>query len=142
MTSSRFYADSVCRQLTHPLVSPVLQGSLGDLCPLYILAGDGEVLRDEIIYLAHKAAHPEKYPTRKGVLKDGVRQRENAKKFTKPTRVHLQVFDGMCHVLTVFTFTDSVSSSLVYSQYILTHISIGQVRLSIHSRVCKACHDA
>ena len=108
-------------------MSPVLQGSLGNLCPLYIIAGDGEVLRDEIIYLAHKAAHPQQYPARKGVLKYGRRQNENAEKFTTPTKVHLQVYDGksyfresrtyhrnkrsllgMCHVLTVFTFTAAV----------------------------------
>lgn len=75
-------------------MSPVLQSSLGNLCPLYILAGDGEVLRDEIIYLAHKAAHPEEYPVREGVLRDSPRQVENAKKYTTPTKVHLQVFDG------------------------------------------------
>lgn len=67
---------------------------MGNLCPLYIIAGDGEVLRDEIVYLAHKAAHPKEYPTRKGVLHGGRRQRENAEKFTTPTKVHLQVFDG------------------------------------------------
>ncbi|EIN10888.1 alpha/beta-hydrolase [Punctularia strigosozonata HHB-11173 SS5] len=94
-------------QLTHPLVSPLLQGSLGNLPPLYIIAGDGEALRDEVIYVAHRAAHPEKYPVREGVLREGKRQQENAKKFTTPTKVHLQVYDGMCHVLTVFTFTDS-----------------------------------
>ncbi|KAG2156229.1 hypothetical protein DEU56DRAFT_936926 [Suillus clintonianus] len=94
-------------QLSHPLVSPVLQASLGNLCPLYILAGDGEVLRDEIIYLAHKAANPAEYPVREGVLRDGSRQKENARKFSAPTKVHLQVYDGMCHVLTVFSFTSS-----------------------------------
>ncbi len=36
-------------QITHPIVSPLLHGSLGGLPPLYILAGDSEVLRDEII---------------------------------------------------------------------------------------------
>ncbi|KAG2154960.1 alpha beta-hydrolase [Suillus bovinus] len=94
-------------QLSHPLVSPILQASLGNLCPLYILAGDGEVLRDEIIYLAHKAANPAEYPVREGVIRDGMRQKENAHKFSTPTKVHLQVYDGMCHVLTVFTFTSS-----------------------------------
>ncbi|KAI0772028.1 alpha/beta-hydrolase [Trametes elegans] len=94
-------------QLSHPLVSPVLQSSLGNLCPLYILAGNGECLRDEIIYVAHKAAHPTEYPARKGVLREGRRQQENAEKFKTPTKVHLQVFDDMCHVLTVFTFTES-----------------------------------
>ena len=77
------------RQLTHPLVSPVLQGSLGNLCPLYIIAGDGEVLRDEIMYLAHKAANPKDYPTRKGVLHNAVRQRENMEKFQTPTKARI-----------------------------------------------------
>ncbi|RPD66751.1 alpha/beta-hydrolase [Lentinus tigrinus ALCF2SS1-7] len=93
-------------QLSHPLVSPILQSSLGNLCPLYILAGNGECLRDEIVYMAHKAAHPKEYPTRNGVLREGHRQKENAEKFQTPTKVHLQVFDDMCHVLTVFTFTE------------------------------------
>ncbi|EGO02176.1 hypothetical protein SERLA73DRAFT_49053 [Serpula lacrymans var. lacrymans S7.3] len=106
---SQIQQYATTEQLSHPLVSPILQGSLGNLCPLYIITGDGEVLRDEIIYLAHRAAHPDEYPVREGILRDGWRQKENAKKFTKPTKVHLQVFDGnrMCHVLTVFIFTHS-----------------------------------
>lgn len=68
-------------------MSPVLQGSLGNLCPLYIIAGDGEVLRDEIVYMAHKAANPSEYPTRSGVLREARRQKENAEKFTTPTKV-------------------------------------------------------
>ncbi|KAF9472963.1 alpha/beta-hydrolase [Pholiota conissans] len=106
---SQIQMYATTEQLIHPLVSPILQGSLGNLPPLYIIGGDGELLRDEIIYLAHKAAEPSNYPTRKGVLRDSVRQQENAKKFTTPTKVHLQVFDGMCHVLTVFMFTRSAS---------------------------------
>ncbi|KAH8113227.1 lipase/esterase [Phellopilus nigrolimitatus] len=94
-------------QLTHPLVSPILQGSLGNLCPLYIIAGNSELLRDEIIYLAHRAAYPEEFPPRKEAVKDSKRQAENIENFKEPTRVHLQVFDGMCHVLTVFTFHPS-----------------------------------
>ncbi|KAF9076850.1 hypothetical protein BDP27DRAFT_1254731 [Rhodocollybia butyracea] len=104
---SQIQQYATTEQLTHPLVSPIVQGSLGNLPPLYIIAGDGEVLRDEIIHLAHRAAHPKEYPARKGVLKEGNRQNENAAKFTTPTKVHLQVFDDMCHVLTVFTFTQS-----------------------------------
>ncbi|KAH6915136.1 lipase/esterase [Coprinopsis sp. MPI-PUGE-AT-0042] len=109
---SQIQQYAMTEQLTHPLVSPVLQGSLGNLPPLYILAGDGEVLRDEIVYLAHRAANPAKYPLRKGLLNEGRRQKENAEKFTKPTKVHLQVFDGMCHVLTVFMF--SLSARYAY----------------------------
>lgn len=88
-------------------MSPVLHGSLGGLCPLYIIAGDGEVLRDEIIYAAHRAAYPTAYPLRDELLARG-QQREVAEKWTQGTPVHLQVHDGMCHVLTVFTFTDQV----------------------------------
>ncbi|KIK67942.1 hypothetical protein GYMLUDRAFT_36749 [Collybiopsis luxurians FD-317 M1] len=104
---SQIQQYATTEQLTHPLVSPIVQGSLGNLPPLYIIAGDGEVLRDEIIYLAHRAAHPKRYPTRSGVLRDGNRQKGNAIKYTTPTKVHLQVFDDMCHVLTVFSFTQS-----------------------------------
>ncbi|KAJ9478136.1 putative lipase/esterase [Pseudozyma hubeiensis] len=93
-------------QLTHPLCSAVLSGSLGGLPPLYILAGDAEVLRDEIVYLAHRAAHPHRYPLRKDLLDHSARSRENAEKFdSQPTKVHLQIYDQMCHVLTAFAFT-------------------------------------
>lgn len=78
------------RQLTHPLVSPILQGSLGNLPPLYIITGNDEVLRDEIIYMAHRAAHPRDYPARRGALRDA-RQRNNAKKYTTPTKVSVMV---------------------------------------------------
>lgn len=37
-------------QLTHPLISSV-NGYLGGLCPLFIMASDKEVIRDEIIYM-------------------------------------------------------------------------------------------
>ncbi|KAJ7129477.1 Alpha/Beta hydrolase protein [Mycena epipterygia] len=104
---SQIQLYATTEQLTHPLVSPILQGSLGNLPPMYILAGNDEVLRDEIVYIAHRAAHPEKYTTRKGALRGARRQQENAERYKTPTKVHLQVFDDMCHVLTVFTFTES-----------------------------------
>lgn len=46
-TQIQLYATNA--QLTHPWVSPVM-GYLGGLPPLLIIAGDKEVLRDEIIY--------------------------------------------------------------------------------------------
>ncbi|CAE6459076.1 unnamed protein product [Rhizoctonia solani] len=100
-------------QLTHPLVSPVLHGSLGGLCPLYIVAGSGEVLRDEIVYLAHRASNPTAFPLRDELLARG-QQRQVAERWTEGTPVHLQILDGMCHVPTVFTFT--VQAKLVYRQ--------------------------
>lgn len=92
------------RQLLHPLVSPLLSGSLGNLCPLYIVAGDKEVLRDETVYLAHRASNPSKYPVREGLLQSQ-HQKWQADTFTEPTQVHLQVLDDFCHVPTVFSFT-------------------------------------
>ncbi|PWN48788.1 alpha/beta-hydrolase [Violaceomyces palustris] len=93
-------------QLTHPLCSPILHGSLGGLPPLYIIAGDSEVLRDEIIYLAHRAANPERYPLSKELLQKSDRARRNAAEYnSQPTKVHLQIYDDMCHVLTLFAFT-------------------------------------
>lgn len=95
------------RQLTHPLVSPLLHGSLGGLCPLYVVAGNGEVLRDEIIYMAHRASNPAAFPLREELLARG-QQRQAAERWTEGTPVHLQVLDEMCHVPTVFTFTPQV----------------------------------
>ncbi|KAJ7287106.1 alpha beta-hydrolase [Mycena rebaudengoi] len=90
--------------LAHPLISPVLS-YLGGLPPLFIIASDKEVLRDEIIHAAHKAANPEKYP-----LKDEIRAMypplEGIEAKFGPTRVHLQVYDDAAHVLPVlFSFT-------------------------------------
>ncbi|KDR83943.1 hypothetical protein GALMADRAFT_686758 [Galerina marginata CBS 339.88] len=120
---SQIQMYATTEQLIHPLVSPILQGSLGNLPPLYIITGDGEVLRDEIIYLAHKAAHPTVYPTREGVIRESNRQKENVEKFTMPTNVHLQVFDGMCHVLTVFTFTKSAKYAYWSVAEFIRHVS-------------------
>ncbi|EHY60084.1 AB hydrolase superfamily protein C4A8.06c [Exophiala dermatitidis] len=90
--------------LAHPLVSPVLQPSLGGLPPVMILTGGGELLRDEQIYLAHKMANPSGYPL-------GAAYRSNydpddvlLKKY-RPTPVQLQVWDDLCHVATTLSFT-------------------------------------
>lgn len=92
--------------LSHPLVSPILQGSLGGLPPLLVLTGGGEVLRDEQIYLAHKAADPKAYPTWEGHLNDDEtgRQKESEDKWA-PTKVWLQIYDDCCHVTPTLSFT-------------------------------------
>ncbi|KIJ31266.1 hypothetical protein M422DRAFT_186194 [Sphaerobolus stellatus SS14] len=78
--------------LLHPLVSPAL-GYLGGLPPLFVIASDKEVLRDEIIYLAHKAAYPDRFPIHEDakILYPHI----NDIKEPRPTFVHLQVYDGM-----------------------------------------------
>ncbi|KAF8891847.1 hypothetical protein BD779DRAFT_1610537 [Infundibulicybe gibba] len=90
--------------IAHPLISSALS-YLGGLPPLLVIASDKEVLRDEIIYAAHKAAEPEKYP-----IRDSVRAMYPAligiEDRCKPTKVHLQVYDDTAHVLPVlFSFT-------------------------------------
>lgn len=67
-----------------------------------IMVGGGELLRDEQIYLAHKAANPSAYLPPEQFLDD--RARELIKKY-KPTDVQLQVWDDMCHVGPTLSFT-------------------------------------
>ncbi|MCJ1477835.1 hypothetical protein MMC13_006508 [Lambiella insularis] len=92
------------RLISHPLVSPVLQPSLGGLPPLLILTGGGEVLRDEQIYLAHKAAAPSRYPLGDLYIKEHPQAIEILDKW-KPTDVQLQVWDDLCHVTPTLSFT-------------------------------------
>ncbi|KAF2123514.1 alpha/beta-hydrolase [Dothidotthia symphoricarpi CBS 119687] len=90
--------------MTHPLVSPALQPSLGGLPPLLITTGGGELLKDEQIYVAHKAANPMAYlpPPSNNQTAEHI-QAEAAK--YKPTNVQLQVWDDLCHVCPTLSFT-------------------------------------
>ncbi|TLD28227.1 hypothetical protein PspLS_03251 [Pyricularia sp. CBS 133598] len=88
--------------LKHPLVSPIMQPTLGGLPPLFIMTGGGEVLRDEQIYLAHKCANPSKYMPPESLLTDA--DRALVEQY-KPTDVQLQVWDDMCHVAPTLSFT-------------------------------------
>jgi acetyl esterase/lipase len=92
--------------ISHPLVSPILQPSLGGLPPLLILTGGGEMLRDEQIYLAHKAANPSKYVPGDAYLDENPHENNRAKiNKWKPTDVQLQVWDDLCHVAPTLSFT-------------------------------------
>lgn len=90
--------------ISHPLVSPVMQPSLGGLPPLLILTGGGELLRDEQIYLAHKAANPSKYPPGEAYLQQHPEAFTTITKW-RPTNVQLQVWDDLCHVAPALSFT-------------------------------------
>ncbi|KAK6534999.1 hypothetical protein TWF281_006297 [Arthrobotrys megalospora] len=89
--------------LSHPLVSPVVQGSLGGLPPMMVLVGGSEVLRDEQIYFAHKAANPRKYPPPSHVA--SAQQLGALNRWKHGTDVYLQVFDDCCHVTPTLSFT-------------------------------------
>ncbi len=87
--------------ISHPLVSPVLTPTLGGLPPLLILTGGGELLRDEQIYLAHKAANPlDHAPSAAEFLEARKRLADY-----RPTNVQLQVWDDLCHVAPTLSFT-------------------------------------
>ena len=90
--------------LSHPLVSPVQQPSLGGLPPMLIQTGGGELLSDEQIYLAHKAANPRAYPPGEAILKEYDPHRTILNQYP-PTDVQLQVWDDLCHVAHTLSFT-------------------------------------
>ncbi|KIW99153.1 uncharacterized protein Z519_00816 [Cladophialophora bantiana CBS 173.52] len=90
--------------LAHPLVSPVLQPSLGGLPPILILTGGGEILRDEQIYLAHKMANPSKFPLGSDFKSRYDPDGTIIKKY-KATPVQLQVWEDLCHVAPTLSFT-------------------------------------
>jgi acetyl esterase/lipase len=90
--------------ISHPLVSPILQPSLGGLPPLQILSGGGEMLRDEHFYIAHKAANPTAYPPSDVYLDEHDPDREILNKY-EPTYVQFQVWDNLCHVAPTFSFS-------------------------------------
>jgi hypothetical protein len=90
--------------LTHPLVSPALQPSLGGLPPLLIQTGGGELLRDEQIYIAHKAAQPLAYLPPPSNNQTAEEIQAQASRY-KPTSVNLQVWDDLCHVGPTLSFT-------------------------------------
>lgn len=92
------------QMMSHPLVSPVLQPTLGGLPPLLILTGGGELLRDEQIYLAHKAADPLAYLPADIFLDEHDPDRTLIHKYG-PTNVQLQVWDDLCHVAPTLSWT-------------------------------------
>lgn len=93
--------------VSHPLVSPVLQPSLGGLPPLFVLVGGGEMLRDEQFYLAHKAANPMSYAPSDALLDEHDPDREILRKY-EPTYVQLQIWENMCHVAPMLSFAPPV----------------------------------
>lgn len=90
--------------LSFPLVSPVMQPSLGGLPPMLIQVGGAELLRDEQIYLAHKAANPKAYPPSDAVMAEFDPQGDAVERYP-PTDVQVQVWEDLCHVAHTLSFT-------------------------------------
>ena len=92
--------------LAHPLVSPIMQPTLGGLPPMLIQVGGAERLRDEQIYLAHKAANPLAYLPSEGTLSAHDPHRTSINRHG-PTEVYLQVWENLCHVPHTLSFARS-----------------------------------
>ena len=90
--------------LAHPLVSPVQQPSLGGLPPMLIQVGGAELLRDEQLYVAHKAANPAAYPPSQTIMNQFNLRSEDVDRYP-PTDVQLQLWDDLCHVPHTLSFT-------------------------------------
>ena len=145
--------------LKHPLVSPALS-YLGGLPPLLFIAGDREVLRDEIIYAcvplvfdilvithrlhrAHRAAHPERFP-----LPEEMKMMYPAFKLVEtsmqPTPVHLQVYDGMLYsnlLSTLSEFSFFIRCGSCPSHSFSVH-DTWKVLLPRDGFVCRAYHES
>lgn len=122
--------------MSHPLVSPVLQPSLGGLPPLQILSGGGETLRDEQFYIAHKAANPTAYPPSDVYLDENDPNREILHKY-EPTYVQLQVWDDLCHVAPTLSFTQPAKymfrSIAQFGSWALARAQNGEVEIEDES---------
>lgn len=90
----QMYAQNTHLQIR--LVSGVLAASLGGLCPLQVIVGGGEVLRDEQIYLAHKAACPFAYAPCPEILVNNGNTADDVLKYP-PTDVQLLLFEDCPH---------------------------------------------
>ncbi|KAJ5822407.1 Alpha/beta hydrolase fold-3 [Penicillium robsamsonii] len=127
--------------MSHPLVSPVLQPSLGGLPPLHILSGGGETLRDEQFYVAHKAANPTAYPPSDAYLDENDPTRETLNKY-EPTYVQFQVWDDLCHVAPTLSFTRPAKymfrSIAQFGSWALARAQNGEVEITDDSALSAA----
>jgi hypothetical protein len=97
-TCGPFFAQTATRvalQLSFCEVDILTRYHIG-LCPLQVIVGGAEILRDEQIYLAHKAADPERYAPCPEVLAGNGDSMEDVTKYP-PTDVQLLVFDDCPH---------------------------------------------
>ncbi|KAL8286505.1 hypothetical protein RQP46_004522 [Phenoliferia psychrophenolica] len=69
------------------------------------VGGSAELLRDEQIYLAHKAASPSEYPPSHKTLEAYPYQKTKLETPYPPTTVHLSMYDNAAHVTPTLSIT-------------------------------------
>ncbi|CAG8621141.1 1217_t:CDS:2, partial [Cetraspora pellucida] len=97
----RFQNYAANEAVSIPYVSPLCAESLGGLPPMLLTAGDGERLRDEIIYLAFKASQPSKY-----LLPIYNAGKFEISPFKTPTNVILEIYEEMPHMFQLYRFNE------------------------------------
>lgn len=83
-------------QLVLALCSPIYAATLGGFCPVQMITGDGELLRDEQLFLAHKMASPTEFPLAKSLADRNGEKQADINKYP-PTDVQLLIFDDGPH---------------------------------------------
>ncbi|GJJ75280.1 epsilon-lactone hydrolase [Entomortierella parvispora] len=98
LPSVQYYANN---SLLHSkYVSPVMEENLEGACPIMLIAGDGEMLRDESIVFAQKHVQAS-------------------------SPVHVRVYDDMPHVFQIFGFLPSAKHSLRESGDFIRKVTLG-----------------
>ncbi|GJJ79257.1 epsilon-lactone hydrolase [Entomortierella parvispora] len=98
LPSIQYYASNVA--LDCPYVSPLCEKNLDGTCPMLVIAGDGEMLRDEAIVFAEKNA---------GTRED----------------LHLFIYDDMPHVFQMFDFLPSATHAMEASAQFIRKVTCG-----------------
>ncbi|KAG0206343.1 hypothetical protein BGX28_002197 [Mortierella sp. GBA30] len=94
----QYYASNAV--LDCPYVSPLVEKNLEGACPMLLIAGDGEMLRDEAIVFAKKNAQ------------------------ASPD-IHLLIYDDMPHVFPMFNFLSTAEDALQQSGLFIRQVTLG-----------------
>ncbi|KAF9133987.1 hypothetical protein BGW39_008474 [Mortierella sp. 14UC] len=94
----QYYASNAVLDCTY--VSPLVEKNLEGACPMLVITGDGEMLRDESIVFAKKNAH------------------------ASPS-LQLLIYDDMPHVFQMFDFLPSASDAIQRSAEFIRQTTIG-----------------
>lgn len=100
-TQIQLYAPN--HLLAHPFVSPIV-ADLRLSLPMLVICSAKESLRDEAIFLAHRAAGWDGIHVRKEVEEKCPELYNNSQSWNA-SRVHLQVYDEASHILPVYSYT-------------------------------------
>ncbi|KAG0277858.1 hypothetical protein BGZ97_009826, partial [Linnemannia gamsii] len=94
----QYYANNAVLDCTY--VSPLVEKSMEGACPMLVITGDGEMLRDESIVFAKKNANAS-------------------------APIQLLIYDDMPHVFQMFDFLPSAADAIQRSAEFIREVTIG-----------------